>query len=492
MARKIDDDAPGLEAQAIRRLMDSGVGKPGNESVGKLEKKPWTNEALADAVGCSEGTVSGWINQRPPSRKMRPLLLDVFFQDGRNRALYSAEFDILSGRASERSGEDVYAPKYSKKDLWDALLGPIQSNVTRLITEAGDFDSVPGLELEHLSSAPVGKRFHILVPEWFREWARQPGPGGRARYEVFDPCDFEGGETLAHLRSFYPHDEILSLIERHANVYARQVRAKHEDPAQGFPPYNKPKLGLMGVSMPIPGGADERAHLHLHCYETDYFTHRVMREVMRDVRKMRPELFADLSRYPNGDGIHLGYFATSVGLNIITLTKDGEARQFQLAVTSREIGNQNQQEKWHVSANEGLNGEDLDGGTRQIDFRRWVERALSEELGVMPRSSARENEADPIEHILFLECSVEMTNFEPFLSCLVYLDMTADQLAKSYRLNARDGRREIARLENRPFTLSGLINVLFEKGCDTNAFTSYMLQIIDLVVEKDVPAKFRP
>ena len=485
MADGIDDEtfAVRTRAEAFGRLFSDGVGH--------TSRARWTNETFAKKLGCGTGTVSGWRKGNVISDTFRPLVLEVFFRNPADRSRYAREYEIVSGAADRSGDDDIYTPVFSRKELWDALLAPIQSNVERLITEAGDADGIPGLRMEHLSSARVEKQFHINPPEWFVDWAREKGPSGHARYDVFAPCDLTGSSDLEELRRLDPDDAIPDMIARYANDYAKEVKAQH-DKASGFPPYNKAKLGLLGVSQIVPGGAPERAYVCISGYRTDYFTHRVMREVTRELRRAQPGLFTELDTRFLTSAADIAYFTTSIGLNAITVTRDGVAREFQMVVTSPQIANPNQRDRWHVSANEGVNADDIDGGTGKIDFGGCVRRALVEELGVDSRLGRNGEFIDPIEDILFLECSIEMTNFEPFLSCLVYLDMTSEELAKAYRLNARDRRRESKKLVHRPFTVPGLINVLFENERDTSRFTSYSLQILDLIVEKNIPLIYRP
>lgn len=466
----IDDDLK-AQGECLRTLMRAGVGR--------TDSSHWTNASLAGEVECSEGTVSNWVNgKRPISTKHRDKLLKVLFPNPNMRARYPHEHDTLSGFYNKQRDSDASQPIYSKKDVWDLILRSHQSNVERLVVE-GSETATPGLETDHLTSTPLERSFHIPVPDWFADWADTEDTSGRLPYEVFDSVDLKGDASLSHIKSFDLSGKIMEAIQKHAEIYAREVHQKHTDPDVKFPPYNKSKVGLLGWRQPIPANSEERAYLTLNGYETDYFTHRVMRAVTQEVREKQPDWFADLNRFPDVGSAYLAYFTTSVGINIVTVTKDMDARRIQLSKTTEESGNCNQRGKWHVSANEGLNMDDVFPRSRQISFEGWVRRALNEELGL-----TAETGSDPIESILFTEFSFEMTNFEPFLSCLVHLDMTREALVNCMKSNARDARRESAELKSILYTPNGVIDFLLDNQADPRQFTTFSLLILDLFMAR--------
>lgn len=462
---------------AMNRLMAEGAGNPSGLS--------WTNETLSSAAGVSTGVVSKW---RTHGKSSRPdnvaALRDTFFPGGRQKDRYFREYAILFG-GGYLQASDVDTPLYSAYDVWKMLLRPIRSNVCRIVTEAKDKQENSGLFIEHLASSEAKKQYFVPAPDWFVEWANTPDASGHLPYDVNSATDFTGDPQLGDIRSHGEGEQIIDSIKHHAERYAREVYRAHNKAGVQFPPYNKPKIGVYSWRQPVRGRAEERAYLTIEPYVTDYFTDRVMRGVLADLRHRRPDIFADVKDYPIRDNINLAYFATSLGLNIVLVTDEGGQRQMHMSVLSQRIGNLNQRERLHITANEAANVDDLAEGTNAIDYRFWLKRSLLEELG-LEFEFPQQGEAIPPPN--FLEFSFEMTNYEPFLSCVVYTRLSQEEFLRSFSSNARDGRREIDELRAYDFSRSDIVNLLVKNERGTNGFTTYSPLILDLVLSRGLPS----
>ncbi len=481
MSDQTNDELP-ERAKAIRRLMEAGVGRNGSGH--------WRQQELAYRVGVSKGTLNRWIIGKYIDPNDLNCLVEVFFSRAEDKVTYSREFQILTASQSSTLDEGIFSPQYSKYDLWNYMLRPIRGNVERLLTESGEFDGTPGFLLEHLSSSKITDQFIVPAPKWFSDWASTPDGSGYAPYELRPPVDLDGSSDFAQLQKYYPDARILDLIRHHSEQYARWVYEQHKDSRVQFPPFNKPTIGLLGWKQVQPAGREERAHLRLINYQSDYYTNQVMTEVMRDIRKERPGAFQNVGKsYPVSDGLYLPYFTPSMALNIQVVTKGSNGPETHITMTSDRIGNKNQTGKFNSTVDEGLGIDDVDPVTGLVTFDSWVLRALSEELGIVPRALFPKDRRDPIDNLIFLEFSVEMVNFEPFLSCVVTLDMTTEELLEAIRANARDASREIEQFKTIPYTAEGFMDLLIDHPTGVAGFTTFSPLIFDLIIQKGLVPK---
>lgn len=104
--------------------------------------------------------------------------------------------------------------------------------------------------------------------------------------------DLSGDTDCREFLGSVPVPGFPEIVAYHADAYAREVLAMLHRGAT-YPPYNKKKLGLLGYRQPQRANSDEGVYLDLDLYTTDYFTHRVMRRVVHDLRDNCPALFRD-------------------------------------------------------------------------------------------------------------------------------------------------------------------------------------------------------
>ena len=130
-------------------------------------------------------------------------------------------------------------------------------------------------------------------------------------------------------------------------------------------------------------------------YTTDYFTHKVMRSVFGELRNTgrAPEInyTSDLNQYYP--------FLTSFGMNSLLRVVNNENQYIALVKRSKETSNM-VNEQWHVSMNEGLNMDDIEG--KNINLNKWVKRGFGEEL----------NNEKRIANILFYSLFINQQSFE--------------------------------------------------------------------------------
>lgn len=189
-----------------------------------------------------------------------------------------------------------------------------------------------------------------------------------------------------------------ALIEKHRHIVADSFV---EMARRGSTIYNNKKLGIRYMS--VSRSRDREFNtLHMVFYTTDYFTHKVMRSVFEELRNTGrvPEInyTSDLNQYYP--------FLTSFGMNSLLRVVNNENQYIALVKRSKETSNM-VNEQWHVSMNEGLNMDDIDG--KNINLNKWVKRGFREEL----------NNEKRIANILFYSLFINQQSFEIGIYSLV-------------------------------------------------------------------------
>lgn len=151
--------------------------------------------------------------------------------------------------------------------------------------------------------------------------------------------------------------------------------------------FNGRKIGIKKCRFSRRADEQENTTVELNLFTTDYFTHRTMREVYRqlvnerhDISDINSENFEEklLQYYP---------FLTSLGVNTFLLTLNNGSYQIIFVKRSKKAMGQplfdtkgNSNSRWHVSMNEGWTDTDFDSNS----YRLWkcLVRGFEEELGL--------------------------------------------------------------------------------------------------------------
>lgn len=177
---------------------------------------------------------------------------------------------------------------------------------------------------------------------------------------------------------------------------------------------------------------NESPILHLSFFETDYYTHRVMWEVCMELkrRQLIPSQNLNLSQLNE----QFNVFRTSLGISIIVeipLTNEI------ILVKRARNTSYNEGKEWiYVSVTETLSETDYDAYMNKINIKRWIKRALFEELGLI------EDYYDE-NSIQIYDMFFENTFYQDGLTASIKLkkDICFDTI-KEFR--GRDSRLEIA------------------------------------------------
>lgn len=454
-----------LAAFLNRRLAD-GTGNGGNR---------WTASAFASKADISASRISEWRKRKGglPSPGTLLTLERMFFpvekrspNDPAWREWREVARAIANDGLPEEPGPDER--NFTLRQTWELLTRQASANTLSLVR----FTAGTGAAI---TARMLDSAFILPLPRWFLDTLAGDAYL-RERYDTSDPCDLSGDPGLAAFYDGIPVSGLREIVAYHTDAYARFVLdTLRQRPA--YPPFNKPKVGLHGYQQGQRAGQSEGVYLDLDFYRTDYFTHRVMRRVIHEVRGSHPGLFREEAA-PFDALPHLRYFTTSFGINVVATTQEAQEKRFYMARLSNRQGNVNQQERWHVSANEGVSLEDVAEGA--IDIAAVATRALWEELG---------HRSDPArDETLFLEFAIDRQNWEPFISCVAHLGTDREGLYRCKQHLARDDRREFYEMRDFPFTEQAIMRLLIDHPGGPAGFTGFGLNILDSIIARGMPS----
>ena len=144
------------------------------------------------------------------------------------------------------------------------------------------------------------------------------------------------------------------------------------------PYFNGEMYGILGMS-PNRESDNEIATVNIRSYKSDYYTHRVMAAIYR-------ELYSeDHSVAPSGLNkkyTDMNYFLTGVGVNTLLILED-ECDHGGVVFVKRSGKLLNmKKDLWHVSMNEAVSITDRSDNNAGISLDKCITRGLNEELGI--------------------------------------------------------------------------------------------------------------
>lgn len=450
------------------------------------DERPQTASAFAIKSGLSASRISEWRNRKGglPSLGSLETIERCFFpgqatRDNDPAYLEWQEVRRAISRHHLPSEPNPDEKRFSLRQAWDFLTRSVSQRVTPLARSGPGTIGAGVLHRQQIDARLTQLRFILPMPEWFVH-ATQQDDFLRARYDLHGPVDFSGSAELSHFYDSVPMAGFRDMVAHHSNAHAQFILdTLRERPT--YPPYNKKKVGLCGYQQSQRSGGDEGIYLDLRFYETDYHTHRVMRRVFHDIASSNPQLFrGDTDLY--GAIPYLAYFTTSFGVNVLVTTQEERGKRFYMSRLSSSQGNINQQNRWHVTVNEGVNLDDFRDSA--MDIGAVVDRALMEEIGAVIDEVRGET--------IYLQFGIEQRNFEPFISCIVHLSSDREALYRCKQHMARDDRREFREVRDFPFSEQGIIQLLLDDPAGVEGFTSYCLNILDSVLVRGLAPRLTP
>ena len=238
---------------------------------------------------------------------------------------------------------------------------------------------------------------------------------------------FNRDTSLNDLSKLSGISELSELIERQRRIMAQRLNAT----ADGNPFFNALKLGVYSIQE--TRSASQRAEISISLYETDYFTHRVMRGVYQEL-----SLGQQHALLPNVHSLFVSArdrvrpFLTSFGIAALVLCPSSTGRGRDLILVKRSSRVHSEAGQLNLAMNEGLNSADLVGN--RVAVGSWLRRGFSEELGI---EAAVINEAMSIE---YSDIYLVRTRMELGLISCVEFDVPWSQVLRS---SGRDETLEI-------------------------------------------------
>lgn len=249
------------------------------------------------------------------------------------------------------------------------------------------------------------------------------------------------------------------IVEKHRKIVADEFleSAKRKEIS-----FNGKKFGIKSISMNRVT-EEENSYLNIDFYTTDYFTHKVMKSVYKEIKEHYIKFDETLKEklndyYP---------FMTSLGINtLVILDKHSYDKQIVFCRRSKRVSNMNGQSKWHVSMNEGVSVTDLDGYS--INLNKAVKRGMYEELGI------KEND---VKKSAFGDLFIVTDNFEIGLTNIVILNRNFEELKTCYN-TAQDSVLETEDIKSIRFSKQELTDFLSKNSTDMTLVCKYSIDMI--------------
>lgn len=281
-----------------------------------------------------------------------------------------------------------------------------------------------------LSVEFTGHEFYLMPPTdmlsesdpVLQSWCKENGFGSK---------DIVFGTSLEEFTREIPIPDLIARIERSRKKIFHQFRNKENGCY-----FNNKKYGVESLN-PFGRTRDEREipKLELQMFVTDYFTHRVMKDVCKS-------LIADGDRYLSKiDYTAIGVnkiFFTSLGINLLLL-EDSLRDDYSMLITSRSTNAAEtyQKHNFSMSVIEGVSISDYDNYQHKIRLTLAVERGLIEELNV-------KGDLLQLNTLKFYDLFVNRDNLEIGISCTIDLKREYGIKENVLKLRGKDEDLEIS------------------------------------------------
>lgn len=201
--------------------------------------------------------------------------------------------------------------------------------------------------------------------------------------------------------------------------------------------FNNLKFGINRIN-PFGRTEDlsERPVLTLEMFTTDYYTHRVMKDVCKTLIAEKNEFLCKQLDYT--DLRYTRIFFTSLGINLL-LTEDSLTQARKLLLTSRSINAAEtySQYQFSVSVVEGVSHSDYDPFLGSVNLSAAAYRGLMEELGVGEHMVQTDK-------LRFYDFFVNKANLEMGLSCSLELKKNLTLKENVLNCHGKDEQLEIS------------------------------------------------
>lgn len=176
----------------------------------------------------------------------------------------------------------------------------------------------------------------------------------------------------------------------------------------------------------------EKPKVYIDLYETDYFTHKVFREIYKEISNI-------MSDVTLGNLHNFKAFTTSFAANILVITKKPD-RRLLLTKRSTFVTEALNKTRYNITTLEALSETDIDQYSGEINIDMCVKRGLLEEIGI-PDSYYKKYDGE----IKYYDVYLEKKYFELAITCSVEFNTSFEESILG--LSAKDKPLEIADIE---------------------------------------------
>lgn len=232
---------------------------------------------------------------------------------------------------------------------------------------------VPDIRPNHLMMYNKGKEFYIGFPNDLLDEALSLDPD----FEVHDDTFFHDNQSFESLANQMKIPELESLINKH-----RLIISNHFLTRSNGCHFNRPKYGVYHMQCTERLEHDELTSVKIELFNTDYFTHRVMRSVYAELKEQGHPI-ANIKQ-GNIQQILSSYnvFTTSIGINILLLMDSAAGESVIFSRRSAGAAHTENSFKYNSTVMEGLSQTDYDSFQGRVSLDLAAKRALLEELGI--------------------------------------------------------------------------------------------------------------
>lgn len=254
-------------------------------------------------------------------------------------------------------------------------------------------------------------------------------PDNQSYFErhTFSKTDVVFDSTLDNVCSKIALDGLREMIENSRKKIFQQF-LRQENGCY----YNNKKYGINKISAyERTEDVSEDPIARIEFYTTDYFTHRVMKDICKQIFRKGGSYFKELNYTRIGEP---RIFFTSLGINLLLTDHAGNVL---LTGRSTNASETYDRHRYSVSVIEGVSQSDYDNYEKRINLRLSILRGIKEELGVDEHFLLNDS-------IRIYDIFVNTENQEFGISCSVELQYDVSLQKDIVHLKGKDEALEVA------------------------------------------------
>lgn len=244
-------------------------------------------------------------------------------------------------------------------------------------------------------------------------------------------CSFNGENNYEDIVKQTGIENLVELINKYRNTIADDFINK----TNGCH-FNGEKYGVYSIYTSNRRGKEEEPVVELKTFGTDYFTHKIFREIYKELASQNH----DISKVNDSTQLEkYNVFNTSLGVNGLVKVDSKEGKSFILTKRSKIVTTTNNQVWYATSFIEGISQTDYDSSKGAVSLLTGIKRGLEEELGIPEVYYSSEN-------IEIYDFFLDKEFFEIGITCSITLNKDINFEEHVRDLPAKDKTLEIANI----------------------------------------------